>query len=166
MKTEFPMARLDEPIREAGLAMAKADLELVPIVDDDGRFAGVLTERALARRYVRESRATSTLEEAPTYLSAIVAVLQAELLAGEDRQLSGRVWVHSMESSSPSGISEGDVVVVGDRAGAQSLALELGAGLLITSNSARPDEAVAHAGRGEGRGRRRLAAGLATSPGA
>ena len=72
MKTEFPMARLDEPIREAGLAMAKADLELVPIVDDDGRFAGVMTERALARRYVRESRATSTLEEAPTYLSAIV----------------------------------------------------------------------------------------------
>ncbi|HET9103191.1 MAG TPA: putative manganese-dependent inorganic diphosphatase [Solirubrobacteraceae bacterium] len=142
MKTEFPMARLDEPIRKAGLAMAKADLELVPIVDDDGRFAGVLTERALARRYVRESRATSTLEEAPTFLSAIVEVLQAELLTGEDRQLSGRVWVHSMESSSPSGISEGDVVVVGDREGAQSLALKLGAGLLIASNSARPSQAV------------------------
>ena len=142
MKTDFPMARMDEPIREAGLAMAKADLELVPIVDDEGRFAGVLTERALARRYVRESRATSTLEDAPTYVSAIVEVLQGELLAGEDRQLSGRVWVHSMESSTPSGISEGDVVVVGDREAAQRLALELGAGLLIISNSARPDAAV------------------------
>lgn len=142
MSTSFPMAREHEPIREAGLAMAKADLELVPIVDDDGRLAGVLTERALARRYIRESRRTSTLEEAPTYISAIVAVLEAELLRGDDRQLSGRVWVHSMESSTPSGISEGDVVVVGDREKAQRLAVELGAGLLITSNSARPAEAI------------------------
>ncbi len=34
MQTSFPVSGQDEPIREAGLAMAKADLELVPIVDD------------------------------------------------------------------------------------------------------------------------------------
>ena len=63
---ELPGHRQDEPLREAGLAMGKADLELVPIVDDDGALTGVLTERALARRYVRELARTSTLEEAPT----------------------------------------------------------------------------------------------------
>ena len=36
--------------------MAREDLDLVPIVDDDGALAGVMTERALARRYIRESR--------------------------------------------------------------------------------------------------------------
>ena len=36
MQTEFPVAREDEPIRAAGIAMARAELELVPIVDDDG----------------------------------------------------------------------------------------------------------------------------------
>ena len=142
MQTSFPMARQDEPIREAGLAMGKADLELVPIVDDDGALTGVLTERALARRYIRESRRTSTLEETPTYISAIVSVLEAELLLGEDRQMSGRVWVHSMESSTESGISEGDVVVVGDRDERPGARGQLGAGLLIVSNSARPSKTI------------------------
>ena len=37
MQTELPDAPgSDEPIREAGLAMARAELELVPVVDEDG----------------------------------------------------------------------------------------------------------------------------------
>ena len=67
MHTSFPTTSQDAPIREAGLAMAQADLELVPIVDEHGALCGVLTERELARRYIRESRRTSTLEDAPTY---------------------------------------------------------------------------------------------------
>ena len=106
METESPTQVEDEPIREAGLAMGKADLELVPIVDGDGALSGVLTERSLARRYIRESRRTSTLEDAPTYVSAVVTVLEGELLAGEDRQLSGRVWVHSIDVTTPSGVSD------------------------------------------------------------
>ena len=76
MKEQFPITRQHEPLREAGRAMSNADLELVPIVDDDGSLAGVLTERALARRFIRDSRRTSTLEEAPTRVSAIVSVLE------------------------------------------------------------------------------------------
>ena len=79
MQTSFPVTGQDEPIREAGLAMAASDLELVPIVDEDGALTGVLTERALARRYIRESRRTSTLQEAPTYVHAVVSVLEGEL---------------------------------------------------------------------------------------
>ena len=37
MQTSFPIIGEDEPIREAGLAMARADLELVPIVDGTAR---------------------------------------------------------------------------------------------------------------------------------
>jgi hypothetical protein len=44
-----------EPIRQVGLAMARRELELVPVVDYDGRRVGVMTERTLARRYIRES---------------------------------------------------------------------------------------------------------------
>ncbi len=93
----FPIAGVAAPIREAGLEMARAGLELVPIVDDDGALAGVMTERALARRYIRETRETSTLQDAPTRVSAIVEVLDGKLLAGEDRALSGRVWVQAMD---------------------------------------------------------------------
>ena len=141
-QTTFPITRQDEPIREAGLAMARANLDLVPIVDDDGALVGVVTERALARRYIRESRQTSTLQEAPTYVQAVADVLEGEIVTGEDMQLAGRVWVHSMDPKTESGISKGDVVVTGNRADAQSLAIELGAALLVTSNGSRPTDEV------------------------
>jgi manganese-dependent inorganic pyrophosphatase len=150
MQTSFPVTGQDEPIREAGMAMAATDLELVPIVDEDGALTGVLTERALARRYIRESRRTSTLQEAPTYVHAVVSVLEGELVAGEDQQLSGRVWVHSMDVTSPSGISEGDVAVIGNRADAQRLAIELGAALIVTSNSSVPSDVVLELARKRG----------------
>ncbi len=142
MQTSFPVTGQDEPIREAGLAMAHADLELVPIVDDQGTLVGVMTERALARRYIRESRQASTLKDGPTYVNAVVAVLEGELVTGQDRLLAGRVWVHSMNATSPSGISDGDVVVVGNRADAQRRAIELGAALIVLSNGSAPSDAV------------------------
>jgi manganese-dependent inorganic pyrophosphatase len=142
MKTSFPVAGQGRPVREAGLDMAQARLELVPIVDDAGALTGVITERSLARRYIRESRQTSTLEDAPTYVHAIVEVLDGELVAGEDEPLSGRVWVQSMDVRSKSGIAPGDVVVVGNREDAQRLAIELGAALLVLSNGARPPDDV------------------------
>jgi manganese-dependent inorganic pyrophosphatase len=150
MRTSFPVMGQNETIREAGRAMARADLEVVPIVDSDGALTGVVTERALARRYVRESRQTSTLEEAPTYVQAVVDVLEGELVAGKDKQLAGRVWVHSMDVRTPSGISDGDVVVVGNRAEAQRLAIELGAALVVVSNSAMPEDEVLELARDRG----------------
>ncbi len=142
MQTSFPVSGQDRPIREAGLAMARADLELVPIVDDDGALVGVLTERALARRYVRESRHTSTLEDAPTSVSAVAKALDGRVLTDGDAKLAGRVWVQSMDVRSPTGISEGDVVVVGNRVDAQRLAVERGAALLVISNGSMPADEV------------------------
>ena len=98
-----------------------------------------MTERALAHRYIRESRTTSTLVDAPTTVSKIVEVLDGELIQGSDRVIEGRVWVHSIDPEhSESKISEGDVVVVGNRHDAQRQALELGAALLVASNGMRP----------------------------
>jgi manganese-dependent inorganic pyrophosphatase len=146
MQKRFPITRQDEPVREAGLAMGKAGLELVPIVDDEGSLVGVLTERALARRYIRDSLRTSTLEEAPTFVSTVVSVLEGKLITGEDRRLSGRVWVYAMDPASDSGISEGDAVVVGNRPDALTRVIELGAALVVLSNdSPVPDDALAEA---------------------
>ena len=146
MQTSFPMIDQDQPIREAGLAIARAQLDLVPIVDREGALAGVVTERTLARRFVRETRETSSLRDAPTHVSTVVDVLDGRLVTGEDRQLEGRVWVHSMDVGAPSGISDGDVVVVGNRDDAQRLAINLGAALIVLSNNSEPStEVVEHA---------------------
>src|SRR3954468_16679806 len=74
MRHEFPVAHCDAPVREVGLMMSGESLESMPVVGDDGRLAGVLTERALARRYVRESQEASELD-APTAVGAIAGVL-------------------------------------------------------------------------------------------
>jgi manganese-dependent inorganic pyrophosphatase len=140
MRTSFPIASGTDPVRTVGLLMAPKDI--VPIVDDDGVLRGVLTERALARRYVRESREASRLD-VPTPLRSIVDVLEGELLTGEaDREIEGRVWVQAMHSTSPSKVGRGDVVVVGDRPNAQEQAVRRGIALLVLSNGVAPDERI------------------------
>jgi manganese-dependent inorganic pyrophosphatase len=146
MQSSFPVANVQTPIRQAGIEMARAGLEVVPVVDDSGELVGVMTERALARRFIRETREASTLRDAPTKVSAIVEVLGGRLLTGDDKALSGRVWVHSMDATR-SGASPGDVVVVGNRPDAQRLAIDRGAQLLVLSNDSAPtDEILALAG--------------------
>src|SRR3954467_12573872 len=140
----FPTVSHRDPIREVGLMMARQDLELVPIVDDDGALAGVMTERTLARRYIRESREVTSLADAAATVEAVVAQLDGELVTGDPKgELAGRVWVLAMDVGSlPSDIGEGDVVVVGNRDDAQRRAIDLGVALLVTSNGTRPSDDV------------------------
>jgi manganese-dependent inorganic pyrophosphatase len=142
MREHFPLARDEEPVRQVGLIMARGDLDLVPVVDHEQQLAGVMTERVLARRYVRESRQASRLD-APTAVGVIAEVLEGEVLAGApDDVVSGRVWVLAMATASlPMGFQAGDVVVVGDRPDAQRIAIEVGVALLVLSNgtAAEPD---------------------------
>ena len=143
MRETFPVAHRREPVRDVGLAMANDNLDLVPIVDDDGVLAGVMTIRALARRYIRESREASSLGDAATTVEAVVRVLEGEMVAGEDQELDGRIWVSTMAiGSSPAPIGAGDVMVVGDREDAQRRALELGVSLLVIPNSSVPSKAI------------------------
>lgn len=142
MRTNFPVADHSAPVRTVGLMMASEGVDLVPIVDDDGVLLGLLTERALARRYIRESREASRLD-VPTPVSSIVEVLEGELLAGDpDATVKGRVWVQAMHSTADSKVQPGDVVVIGDRPGATEAALAHGIALLVLSNHTTPTERV------------------------
>jgi manganese-dependent inorganic pyrophosphatase len=133
----------DAPLRNVGLAMAKRTISQVPIVDDDGALVGIVTERGLARMYIRESREASSFVETPVSVGSMVEVLEGELLAGEDREASGKLWVISMSvDSMGKSMETGDVVVIGDRKKGQRRAIELGAGVLVISNGVRPDDEV------------------------
>jgi manganese-dependent inorganic pyrophosphatase len=102
-----------------------------------------MSERTLARRYIRESREVSSLVDTPTAISAVVNVLEGELVAGTDGEVAGRVWAQSMDVASwRSRIAPGDVVVVGNRSDAQREAIELGAGLMVTPNGAVPAQEI------------------------
>ena len=138
MREDFPQADDSEPVREVGRLMARQDLDLVPIVNAAGALTGVMTERALARRYIRESREPSELD-APTNVSAIVKVLQGECWPAPTTRSPGQIWCMAMDVGAlPTEIGPGDVVVVGNRDDAQRAAIELGVGLLVVSNGAQP----------------------------
>jgi manganese-dependent inorganic pyrophosphatase len=147
MQHRVPLASQDAAVREVGLAMARERRDLLPLVDGDGRLTGVMTDRVLAQRYIRESREASRLD-APTAVGAIAEVLGGEVIAGDPAdEVAGRVWVLAMDVASlPHEISHGDVAVVGDRVDAQRRAIEIGIALLVTSNGTTPPEDVlAHA---------------------
>ena len=153
MRERFPVADHHEPIREVGRTMVREDLDLVPVVGAGGELIGVISERALARRYIRETRKTHSLDESPTTIAAIVGVLGGEQVEGGDGTVDGRVWVHSIDAGrSDSRISTGDVVVVGNRPDAQRQSIELGAALIVTSNGIPPDDGVRALARERGVG--------------
>ena len=152
MHTDLLTAHRDDPLRNVGLAMSKRNIGQVPIVDDDGSLIGLVTERDLARMYIRESRGASTFADSPVYVGAMVEVLEGELLVGEeDRQYSGNLWVISMSvDSMGQSMQPGDVVVIGDRPKSQRRAIDLGAGVLVVSNGVRPDDEILEMARGRG----------------
>jgi manganese-dependent inorganic pyrophosphatase len=143
MREEFPVADANTPLRYAGQAMVSAGLELLPVVDADGVLTGVLAERALAHRYVRETQEVPRLLGA-TSVAAMADVLDGELLTDHGEVLvDGRVWVLARALGSIlSDISPGDVAVVGDRELAQVRALELGISALVVSTGAPVPEAT------------------------
>ncbi|MBA2347314.1 MAG: putative manganese-dependent inorganic diphosphatase [Solirubrobacterales bacterium] len=136
MREEFPVAEIGTPLRRAGQMMVSTGLDLLPVVDGDGHLAGVLTERAFARRYVRDSNEVPRLLDS-TSVEAMVEVLEGELITGEGGLcVDGRVWVLARELGGMlSDLGTGDVAVVGDRHDAQLEALELGIAVLVVSNA-------------------------------
>jgi manganese-dependent inorganic pyrophosphatase len=150
MRERFPLVSDREPVRNAGLTMARESLDLVPVIDDQGRLAGAITERVLAHRYIRESREASRLEM-PTPVRTIAQVLEGDLTGSEDFEVAGRVWVLARETASMTDdIAAGDVAVVGDRHDAQRRALELGVGLLITTGGTHPADDLVSMARAQG----------------
>ncbi len=143
MGKDLVTAHRNDPLRNVGLAMAGRGISVVPIVDDDGTLSGLITERNLARMYIRESREASTFAGTPVSVSSMVEVLEGELLAGEDKETAGKLWVISMSAASMGkSIEPGDIVVVGDRPKCQRRAIELGAGILVVSNGVKPEDEV------------------------
>src|ERR671910_73045 len=143
MHEDLVLANRNDPLRNVGLMMAKRNIGQVPIVDDRGVLVGIVTEKDLARMYIRESREASSFAGTPVSTRSMVEVLEGELLAGEDKEASGKLWVIAMSAHSMGQQMEsGDIVIIGDRPEGQRRAIELGAGVLVVSNGSRPQYGV------------------------
>ncbi len=153
MRPTFAAADHNASLRDVGLAMAKGDLDLIPIVDDDGAIAGQVTARDLARRYVKESGEPSSFADRPVSVDLIVEVLGGELLVRPERTLNGRLWAVTVDVESMGAtMGPNDIVVIGARADAVRRAIEIGIALIVTPYEQRPGPEVLELARRTGTG--------------
>ena len=153
MSPDHPTASHDASLREVGIAMAKADLDLIPIVDDAGKVVGILTARDLARRYIKESGEPSSFADRPASADLIVSVLGGKMVVPPTRRLNGRLWAVTVDSESMGHtMGENDIVVVGNRHDAQRRAVELGVALLVSPYDSMPEDDVVELAKKRGTG--------------
>jgi manganese-dependent inorganic pyrophosphatase len=153
MSPDHPTAHHEASLRDVGIAMAKADLDLIPIVDDDGVVVGILTARDLARRYIKESGEPSNFADRPASAELIVDVLGGEMLVPPTRRLNGRLWAVTVDVDSMGHtMGDNDIVVIGNRTAAQRRAVELGVAMIVAPYDATPEDEVLELARKRGTG--------------
>ncbi len=153
MRSDHPVARHGESLRDVGLAMAKGDVDIIPILDDEGAVAGILTTRDLARRYIKESSEPSSFADRPASADLIVEVLGGTMVVPPTRRLNGRLWAVTVDvATMGSTMGSNDIVVVGNRADAQRRAVEIGVALVVSPYDSQPDEEVLAMARAAGTG--------------
>jgi manganese-dependent inorganic pyrophosphatase len=153
MRRDHPVAAWTDSLRDVGIAMAKNDVDLMPIVDDDGAVAGILTTRDLARRYIKESSQPSSFADRPASVELMVDVLGGKLLVPPERRLNGRLWAVTVDvGSMGTTMGENDVVVVGNRPDAQRRAVEIGVALVVSPYDGTPSDEVVALARERGTG--------------
>ena len=153
MRHDHPCANHNDSLRDVGVAMAKANADLIPIVDDDGLLVGILTARDLARRYIKESGEPGSFAERPASIDLIVEVLGGTLVVAPQRRLTGRLWAVTVDVGTMGAtMGPNDIVVIGNRADAQQRAVELGVALVVSPYDGAPGEEVIAAARASGTG--------------
>lgn len=143
MTTNVVTAPSDSTVMDVGHLMRKHDIHAVPIVDEDGRVRGVVSERMLARSYLKEmdiyrgESGTFTLDKIAETLNGFLVVGQPET------HIKGSFLIGAMSPETMiNHIMPNDTLILGNRENAQILALEKGAACLILTGGFMPETAV------------------------
>lgn len=126
---------LDPPVslKRAWEYMRDENIQTVPILTKRGKIRGVLTLGDQARFYM-EDRDAAALSKANTPYANIVDTLQGEIVVGDPdgKFTKGKVVVAAANPDLMGEfISQGDMVILGNRSESQLCAVELGASCLI-----------------------------------
>ena len=116
MTEKVVMTRSDSTIYEAGKLMMESGVRNLPVVDENEKLVGLVTERRFARVFLGEISRLS-FEDNPPRVSDVVRTLGGKLLTGKpDERMKGRVFIAAMSDETvKERLEEGSVLVVGDR---------------------------------------------------
>ena len=139
MQTDVISAPTTSTLHDVGELLRVHRIHAVPMLDDEGRAQGVITESGLARSFLQELQVRG-LQRRPTKLGQITDTLGGRLVVGEPTTLvEGNILIGAMSPESMVAyISKGDLVILGDRENAQEAALRCDISCLILTGNFAP----------------------------
>ncbi len=136
-------ANEDMPTVDVARLMDEHDVKNVPIIDKAGKLRGLISERGLAKAYVRRMK-IEPLRMAPIEIDTLARILNAKVLVKASETLNGKVYtVVDALHVALSKLSSEDVAIVGDNEPAQLALIGHGIAALIVVDGAPVGERVA-----------------------
>ena len=128
----------DDTLRELGQVMKRHGVKSVPVVDDDGRLAGIVSVGDLAKKYIDELE-MQDLKEAGVTFAGVLRALDGTLAAGDalERPVAGKVWIGAAKAETMvKVIQPGGVVLIGNREDAQLACIDRDISCLVVTGGA------------------------------
>jgi len=127
----------------AGRKMREHNIRSIIVNGEDGKFRGIISDRRFAELHIDEMDVVDT-EKTKLKLGNIARACNGRIVIGDPEQkLDGHLRVAAAEPETfRSLISEGDIVVMGDRYRSQRIACEERIGCLVLAVGAQPDEEI------------------------
>ncbi|PKL60163.1 MAG: pyrophosphatase [Methanomicrobiales archaeon HGW-Methanomicrobiales-4] len=132
---------------DVAMLMEEHDVRNIPIVDDENRLLGLVSEHGLARAYV-SPYASQALRVGPINTETLARILQAEIIHEAHAILAGEVAiVIDALHVSLSRLGAEDVAIVGDNEPTQLALVSAGIGAMIIAERAPIGERLKDAAR-------------------
>ncbi len=125
--------RARDSVKALVLLMKEKGVRSVPVVDENGRLAGIVGLKDIAMHYM-DSVGFSDLTRAPIDLNILIKTLDCHVISNTGRieSLTGRVYIASMQKGTVlNRVRPGDVVIIGDQQDIQMELIRAGCSSLI-----------------------------------
>jgi manganese-dependent inorganic pyrophosphatase len=157
-RREVATARASDSVIEAYRQMASRNFRSLPVVDEDGGLAGLISLQDLLSLLIPPSDQGDLARQVTASWEKIAQILEAEVVnAGESPGIEQEFLMMVAGSSEPVmqdriGKLPKDqlLIITGDRVGVQLHAVEAGVRCLVVTSGYRPSEAIVHAARLKG----------------
>jgi manganese-dependent inorganic pyrophosphatase len=136
-------ANYNDTLRSIGDTILSNYIRDIPLVDDEGKLMGMITERRIARNFMKGFK-DFTLRQYPLKVRDIIDVMNGQLLSGDiDRLLKGRPMIAAMSFDSiKENIHKDDVLIVGDREDIHNIAIEKEVECIIVTGGLMPSDEI------------------------
>jgi manganese-dependent inorganic pyrophosphatase len=125
-----------DSVQALALLIQENGIQVVPVVDDGERLAGIVGIKDIARHYMNSVGFTD-LSELPLSLDMLVKTLTCHVISNSRKveSLSGRILIASMQKGTiMNRVREGDVVIIGDQHDIQLDLVHAGCSALIVTD--------------------------------